>query len=170
MRGGVRPSLTAAGRRQPAAVSFMLHRAWIWRTGQSFALKQRARSLVEPRSDFAWTPSDGSTRFAMSGVRSRVFLPCPPDAYAEPPGWLVWSLRSGRMAARVVYCLDAGLRAPGCKVAKLSVLGPHSRRDLIQQSYSTLRQIQRCKRLHCGANDPKIAAADRCCMALSARR
>ena len=73
-------------------------------------------TLRRPPSYFAWTPSDGSTRFAMSGVRSRVFLPCPPDAYAEPPGWLVWSLRSGRMAARVIYGLVA---AVGCFIPTL---------------------------------------------------
>ena len=58
---------------------------------------------------FCVDASDGSRRSSMSGARSRVFLPCPSDAYAEPPGWLVWSLRSGRMAARVVFGLDTVL-------------------------------------------------------------
>ena len=71
---------------------------------------------------FCMDASDGSTRFATSGVRSRVFLRHPPDAYAEPAGWLVLSLRSGRMAARVVYGLDAAVGAPGSKVANLSAL------------------------------------------------
>ena len=71
---------------------------------------------------FCADASDGSRRSSISGARSRVFLPCPPDAYAEPPGWLVWSLRSGRMAARVVYGLEGDVGEPGCKVANLSVL------------------------------------------------
>ena len=122
-----RSSRTSAWTLVAAAVSFMLQRAWIWRTGQSFAqARLYPRVCARPRSDFAWTPSDGSTRFAMSGVRSRVFLPCPPDAYAEPPGWLVWSLRSGRMAARVIYGLDNVVAPKAAAVAKLSVQG-HTR-------------------------------------------
>ena len=127
-------------------------------------------SLRKTSIRFCVDAFDDSTLFAMFGGRSRVFLPCPPDAYAEPPGWLVWSLRSGRMAARVVYGLDAGLLAPGCKVAKLSACDHTRARDLIHQSYSTLRQIQRCKPLRRGTNNPEIAAADRCCITLSARR
>ena len=125
---------------------------------------------TKPAIRFCADASDGSTRFAMSGVRRGVFLPCPPDAYAEPPGWLVWSLRSGRMAARVVYGLDKRHGAQGSRRGKVERAGPHSRRDLIQQSYSTLRQIQRRKPLRRGTNNPEIAAADRCCITLSARR
>ena len=127
-------------------------------------------SLRKTSIRFCVDAFDDSTLFAMFGGRSRVFLPCPPDAYAEPPGWLVWSLRSGRMAARVVYCLDAGLGAPGCKVAKLSACDHTRARGLIHQSYSTLRQIQRCKRLHCDPNKPKIAPAGAAISHWSARR
>ena len=62
----------------------------------------KASSCDETLVEILQDASDGSTRFATSGVRSRVFLRHPPDAYAEPAGWLVWSLRSGRMAARVI--------------------------------------------------------------------
>ena len=66
-------------------------------------------SLREVFIIFCVVAFDGSTRFAMSGVRRGVFLGRPSDLYLAPPGWLVLALRSGRMAARVVYGLDAGL-------------------------------------------------------------
>ena len=69
----------------------------------------KASSCDETLVEILQDASDGSTRFAMAGVRSGVFLRAPLDAYLAPPGWLVWSLRSGRMAARVIYGLDAGL-------------------------------------------------------------
>ena len=73
-------------------------------------------SLREVPITFCVDASDGSTRFAMSGVRIGVFLRRPPDGVPEPPGWLVWSLRSGRMAARVIYGLVA---AVGCFIPTL---------------------------------------------------
>ena len=51
-----RSSRTSAGRWQPAAVSFMLQRAWIWRTGQSFAqARLYPRVYARSSSHFAWT-------------------------------------------------------------------------------------------------------------------
>ena len=82
-------------------------------------------SLRKTSIRFCVDASDGSTRFAMSGVRSGVFLRRPSDTYAEPAGWLVWSLRSGRMAARVVYGLDGGLSAPAGHGGLLRRHAPH---------------------------------------------
>ena len=127
-------------------------------------------SLREVFIIFCVVAFDGSTRFAMSGVRRGVFLGRPSDLYLAPPGWLVWSLRSGRMAVRVIYGLHKRRGAQGSRRGKVERAGPHSRRDLIQQSYSTLRQIQRRKPLRRGTNNPEIAAADRCCITLSTRR
>ena len=51
-----RSSRTSAWTLVAAAVSFMLQRAWIWRTGQSFAqARLYPRVCARPRSDFAWT-------------------------------------------------------------------------------------------------------------------
>ena len=53
-----RSSRTSAWTLVAAAVSFMLQRAWIWRTGQSFAqARLYPRVCARPRSDFAWTLS-----------------------------------------------------------------------------------------------------------------
>ena len=77
-----------------------------------------------------------------------------------PDGWLHES-----------YTGCISVTAPkAAPVAKLSVCLSHSTRDLIHQSTSKLRQIQRSKPLRRGTDNPEIAAADRCCITLSARR
>ena len=101
-------------------------------------------SLREVLITFCVDASDGSTRFAMSGVRSRVFLPRPSDGVPEPPGWLVWSLRSGRMAARVVYEQDGGLSAPAGHGGFVETAAPHPALLVIKPVFLTSHVKSQC--------------------------
>ena len=106
-----RSSRTSAWTLVAAAVSFMLQRAWICRTGQSFAqARLYPRVYARSLSYFAWSLSTVPRVLRCLEYVVGFSFRVRPTRYAEPPGWLVWSLRSGRMAARVVHGLDAGLQ------------------------------------------------------------
>ena len=64
-----------------------------------------------------------------------------------------------------------GCRSPSPRLqgGKVERARPHSTRELIHQSTSKLRQIQRSKPLRRGTDNPEIAAAGRCYITLCAR-
>ena len=106
------------------------------------------------------------------------------DVWSTSWGFPSVSARRVRGASRMAG-LEPAVRTDGCtsrvlpgcsplsprlQGGKVERARPHSSSRLIHQSTSKLRQIQRSKPLRRGTDNPEIAAADRCCITLSARR